>query len=57
MKEVTLRAQKLGHAVLKVRSLAQSMLGLTEVARYGTQMAFFLVRRQSSRSLADTSSD
>ena len=57
MKEATLRAQKLGHAVLKVRSLAQSMLGLTEVARYCTQMAFFLARRQSSRSRADTSSD
>ncbi|MDP1645800.1 MAG: VOC family protein [Thiobacillus sp.] len=42
-----MRAQKLGHAVLKVRSLALSVpfyrdvLGLTEVARYGTQMAFF----------------
>ena len=47
MKEATLRAQKLGHAVLKVRSLALSVpfyrdvLGLTEVARYGAQMAFF----------------
>lgn len=42
-----MRVQKLGHAVLKVRSLAVSVpfyrdvLGLTEVARYGTQMAFF----------------
>ena len=42
-----MRARKLGHAVLKVRSLAVSVpfyrdvLGLTEVARYGTQMAFF----------------
>lgn len=39
--------QKLGHAVLKVRSLATSVpfyrdvLGLTEVARYGSQMVFF----------------
>jgi catechol 2,3-dioxygenase len=47
MKEDTMRVQKLGHAVLKVRSLAVSVpfyrdvLGLTEVARYGTQMAFF----------------
>ena len=47
MKEAILRAQKLGHAVLKVRSLALSVpfyrdvLGLTEVARYGAQMAFF----------------
>lgn len=42
-----MRALKLGHAVLKVRSLAVSIpfyrdvLGLTEVARYGAQMAFF----------------
>ena len=42
-----MRVQKLGHAVLKVRSLAVSVpfyrdvLGLTEVARYGSQMAFF----------------
>jgi catechol 2,3-dioxygenase len=42
-----MRALKLGHAVLKVRSLAVSVpfyrdvLGLTEVARYGSQMAFF----------------
>ncbi len=42
-----MRVQKLGHAVLKIRSLAVSVpfyrdvLGLTEVARYGTQMAFF----------------
>jgi catechol 2,3-dioxygenase len=47
MKESIMRACKLGHAVLKVRSLAVSVpfyrdvLGLTEVARYGTQMAFF----------------
>jgi catechol 2,3-dioxygenase len=47
MKEDTMRVQKLGHAVLKIRSLAVSVpfyrdvLGLTEVARYGTQMAFF----------------
>ncbi|HWR76991.1 MAG TPA: VOC family protein [Thiobacillus sp.] len=47
MKEAALRAQKLGHAVLKVRSLALSVpfyrdvLGLTEVARYGAQMVFF----------------
>jgi catechol 2,3-dioxygenase len=47
MKEATMRAQKLGHAVLKVRSLAVSVpfyrdvLGLTEVVRYGSQMAFF----------------
>lgn len=40
-------ACKLGHAVLKVRSLASSIpfyrdvLGLKEVARYGAQMAFF----------------
>lgn len=42
-----IRAQKLGHAVLKVRSLAVSVpfyrdvLGLNEVARYGNQMVFF----------------
>lgn len=42
-----MRIQKLGHAVLKVRSLATSVpfyrdvLGLTEVARYGSQMVFF----------------
>jgi catechol 2,3-dioxygenase len=42
-----MRVRKLGHAVLKVRSLAVSVpfyrdvLGLTQVARYGTQMAFF----------------
>ena len=42
-----MRARKLGHAVLKVRSLAASVpfyrdvLGLTEVARYGIQMVFF----------------
>lgn len=42
-----MRVQKLGHAVLKVRSLEVSVpfyrdvLGLTEVARYGSQMAFF----------------
>lgn len=42
-----MRVQKLGHAVLKVRSLAVSVpfyrdvLGLAEVAQYGTQMAFF----------------
>ena len=42
-----MRVQKLGHAVLKIRSLAVSVpfyrdvLGLTEVARYGAQMAFF----------------
>ena len=47
MKEKRVRAKKLGHAVLKVRSLAASVpfyrdvLGLTEVARYGTQMVFF----------------
>ena len=43
-----MRIRKLGHAVLKVRSLAVSVpfyrgvLGLNEVARYGGQMAFFL---------------
>lgn len=43
----SMRIQKLGHAVLKVRSLATSVpfyrdvLGLTEVARYGSQMVFF----------------
>ena len=42
-----MRALKLGHAVLKVRSLAVSVqfyrdvLGLTEVARHGGRMAFF----------------
>jgi catechol 2,3-dioxygenase len=42
-----MRVQKLGHAVLKVKSLAVSVpfyrdvLGLAEVARYGRQMAFF----------------
>ena len=42
-----MRALKLGHAVLKIRSLAVSVpfyrdvLGLNEVARYGPQMAFF----------------
>lgn len=47
MKEKRVGAKKLGHAVLKVRSLAASVpfyrdvLGLTEVARYGTQMVFF----------------
>ena len=47
MTEKPLRVQKLGHAVLKVRSLAVSVpfyrdvLGLTEVARHGKQMVFF----------------
>ena len=42
-----MHVSKLGHAVLKVRSLAVSVpfyrdvLGLNEVARYGGQMAFF----------------
>ena len=42
-----MRVQKLGHAVLKVRSLAVSVpfyrdvLGLTEVARHGSNMVFF----------------
>lgn len=42
-----MRALKLGHAVLKVRSLDVSVpfyrdvLGLTEVARYGGRMVFF----------------
>ncbi len=42
-----MRVQKLGHAVLKVRSLAVSVpfyrdvLGLTEVARHGPNMVFF----------------
>lgn len=42
-----MRALKLGHAVLKVRSLEASaafyrdVLGLVEVARYGSNMAFF----------------
>jgi len=42
-----MRASKLGHAVLKVRSLAVSVpfyrdvLGLTEVARHGSRMVFF----------------
>lgn len=43
----TVRAQKLGHAVLKIRSLEASVpfyrdvLGLIEVARHGNQMVFF----------------
>jgi len=47
MKGSSVRVSKLGHAVLKVRSLAVSVpfyrdvLGLTEVARYGGQMVFF----------------
>ena len=47
MTEKKVGVQKLGHAVLKVRSLAVSVpfyrdvLGLTEVARYGGQMVFF----------------
>lgn len=47
MRENAMRASKLGHAVLKVRSLEASVpfyrdvLGLTEVARYGSQMVFF----------------
>jgi catechol 2,3-dioxygenase len=42
-----MRVSKLGHAVLKVRSLAVSVpfyrdvLGLTEVARHGGRMVFF----------------
>jgi catechol 2,3-dioxygenase len=42
-----MRVRKLGHAVLKVRSLASSVpfyrdvLGLTEVARHGGRMVFF----------------
>lgn len=42
-----MQIHKLGHAVLKVRSLVASVpfyrdvLGLTEVARYGGRMAFF----------------
>lgn len=42
-----MRAMKLGHAVLKVRDLETSAafyrnaLGLIEVARYGSNMAFF----------------
>jgi len=42
-----MRVHKLGHAVLKVRSLEVSVpfyrdvLGLAEVARYGSHMAFF----------------
>jgi catechol 2,3-dioxygenase len=42
-----MHAQKLGHAVLKVRSLDASVpfyrdvLGLNEVGRYGAHMAFF----------------
>lgn len=42
-----MQVRKLGHAVLKVRSLAVSVpfyrdvLGLREVARYGSQMVFF----------------
>lgn len=47
MTENKVRVQKLGHAVLKVRSLADSVpfyrdvLGLTEVARYDNRMVFF----------------
>lgn len=47
MKVTTMRVHKLGHAVLKVRSLEVSVpfyrdvLGLTEVARYGPGMVFF----------------
>ena len=47
MTEKRVGVQKLGHAVLKVRSLAVSVpfyrdvLGLAEVARYGSQMVFF----------------
>ena len=47
MNKKMVRAQKLGHAVLKVRSLEASVpfyrdvLGLTEVARHGNQMVFF----------------
>jgi len=47
MKESIVRVSKPGHAVLKVRSLAASILfyrdvlGLAEVARYGSRMAFF----------------
>jgi catechol 2,3-dioxygenase len=47
MKENPMRVRKLGHAVLKVRSLAVSVpfyrdvLGLAEVACYGGRMAFF----------------
>ncbi|HEY9098319.1 MAG TPA: VOC family protein [Thiobacillus sp.] len=43
----TVRVHKLGHAVLKVRSLKTSVpfyrdvLGLNEVARHGSQMVFF----------------
>ncbi len=43
----TVRVKKLGHAVLKVRSLEASVpfyrdvLGLNEVARHGNQMVFF----------------
>ncbi len=42
-----MRVRKLGHAVLKVRSLAvlvpfyRDVLGLNEVARYGGRMVFF----------------
>ena len=42
-----MQVQKLGHAVLKVRSLDASVpfyrnvIGLNEVARYGAHMAFF----------------
>jgi len=42
-----MRVSKLGHAVLKVRSLAASVpfyrdvLGLTEVVRHGSRMVFF----------------
>jgi len=47
MKAARLHARKLGHAVLKIRSLDASVpfyrdvLGLNEVARYGANMAFF----------------
>lgn len=47
MKANPVRVRKLGHAVLKVRSLAVSVpfyrdvLGLSEVARHGGQMVFF----------------
>jgi catechol 2,3-dioxygenase len=47
MKEPIMQVRKLGHAVLKVRSLATSVpfyrdvLGLTEVARHSAQMVFF----------------